>query len=587
MSVNWKDVEGWRIPTLLLSLGLFAGAAWVAWQQGEPVDYAGPAGTVYAIPAELTPGGWTAATVKDIDKDRRSFRAYVPLTDAPSEPDSSQNTEAATDQPQSGTTGTARPPAGDTTTDTGATTGQETLVSGTSGQNTSGPAATSAPQSKVFPLIKVFDGTAGSLQEVIQTQTSVGNRWNHSGNVPIHFVLRHNSLPNDGEDMKEPLNQPLDSSLVPGSVVMVNFSCRFGNGAGQDLPGEPTQQDCLKVPGQQFGTNGTPLAVRYYVRQLGVVSVQPTFAQRLGVLLLVALAFYLLLLAVLWNRRPYGLKYMMVGKDNRYSNSQFQTVLWFSTLVVALFTTQIIRVAQGGPLLAGWVSIPVNLVALSGLSALTFVGAAAITDGNVKSGRILKASAKRPRFPYDLFHNDAGQFDLADFQSMLVSVMAAVAYVVILLGYLGSINLKQEWLPDVNSTILAIFGLGQGTYLAKKALLISEYGGVAFTVSPDPKTHLQTDIQNTPNLALATVTVTWDEQLQGRTMRLRVLDGELPHNHFKVVPEAFQMAPPNTRQDVEVQAMNAATLPVGTYAVKIEGVVSDVIRTADVTIVVS
>ena len=60
--------------------------------------------------------------------------------------------------------------------------------------------------------------------------------------------------------------------------------------------------------------------------------------------------------------------------------------------------------------------------------------------------------------------------DFGDFQMLVVTLVAVVMYVMLVFHFLESVEfLKKATLPDVDSTILAGFGLGQGAYLAKKA----------------------------------------------------------------------------------------------------------------------
>jgi len=52
---------------------------------------------------------------------------------------------------------------------------------------------------------------------------------------------------------------------------------------------------------------------------------------------------------------------------------------------------------------------------------------------------------------------------------LAVTLVAVVMYLTLVFHFLESIEfLKTVSLPDVDSTILAGFGLGQGAYLAKK-----------------------------------------------------------------------------------------------------------------------
>jgi hypothetical protein len=82
-------------------------------------------------------------------------------------------------------------------------------------------------------------------------------------------------------------------------------------------------------------------------------------------------------------------------------------------------------------------------------------------------------SARNPgeeSFFRDLVENDQGVFDFGDFQMLVVTFVAVAMYLMLIFHFLGSIQfLKTASLPDVDTTILAGFGLGQGAYLTKKA----------------------------------------------------------------------------------------------------------------------
>ena len=142
---------------------------------------------------------------------------------------------------------------------------------------------------------------------------------------------------------------------------------------------------------------------------------------------------------------------------------------------------------------AGWdffggVNIPQNLLVLSGLSVITYGGAKAITTAKVAAAAnpvqapgavaapVVNHDPKNARQPgeesffQDLVKNDIGGFDFGDFQMLVVTFVAVGMYMTLIFHFLGSIEfLKTTSLPDVDTTILAGFGLGHGAYLAKKA----------------------------------------------------------------------------------------------------------------------
>ncbi|NJM53817.1 MAG: hypothetical protein HC846_10775 [Blastocatellia bacterium] len=205
---------------------------------------------------------------------------------------------------------------------------------------------------------------------------------------------------------------------------------------------------------------------------------------------------------------------LVLGEDNLYSKSKFQIVLWFFVLIGFYLVINALRVIDGSWDFVGGVGIPTNLLLLTGLSSLTFVGAKAIvenkdaktsSDAAIAEGSIAKPTTNKPRFFYDLFHgdilngvrktgykvaklNESGQpilnagipekidetvavrnVDLADFQMIIITLLAVAVYIVQAISFTQNIELHQFiTLPDVDSTILAAFGLGQGAYLVKK-----------------------------------------------------------------------------------------------------------------------
>jgi hypothetical protein len=192
---------------------------------------------------------------------------------------------------------------------------------------------------------------------------------------------------------------------------------------------------------------------------------------RIAALVLSALML-LLLAAFTLGKRIDGL---ILGQDERYSNSKFQMTAWFGALMASYIATVVLRWWYGGGALIGGVDLPDNLMLLSGMSTLTFAGAKAITQTKVDAAA---AAAPGPLAPkakgpggklVDLFQNDSGSVDLGDFQMFAVTLIAVAVYVLRVFTFLGQIRLAPlEHLPDVDTTILGSFGFSHGAYLAKK-----------------------------------------------------------------------------------------------------------------------
>ena len=202
----------------------------------------------------------------------------------------------------------------------------------------------------------------------------------------------------------------------------------------------------------------------------------PSTLGRLATLALAALTLWIITWLLLGRGRL--LRRFLVGMDNRYSKSKFQVAIWFAAVVVTYLGAVYLRWWASVPSLVGGVDIPQNLLLLSGISALSFAGAKGITQGKQNNldratgGDLpVKPPAPAPRFPADLVTDDNGQPDLGDFQMVVITLIAVCLYGVSVFSWLGLLELKAlVSLPDVDTTMLGIFGISHGTYLVKKAV---------------------------------------------------------------------------------------------------------------------
>jgi len=178
---------------------------------------------------------------------------------------------------------------------------------------------------------------------------------------------------------------------------------------------------------------------------------------------------------------------LVVGKDGRYSNSQVQLALWFGAVAWVYISAVWLRFEFLGSDFIGGVGLTNNLIALTGLSALTFGGAKVITMRKVAeaggdssppissppaSPPVSPKSGGEPNLLTDLFTNDTGDADLGDVQMILITVAAVLIFLASSFHFLGKLTLSTSvTLPDVDTALLAGFGIGQGAYLFKKAAL--------------------------------------------------------------------------------------------------------------------
>ncbi|HEY5289115.1 MAG TPA: hypothetical protein VIJ59_03675 [Caulobacteraceae bacterium] len=241
------------------------------------------------------------------------------------------------------------------------------------------------------------------------------------------------------------------------------------------------------------------------------------WSTRFWAMALSALGFALVL-CLLTGFRPQTL---LLGADKRYSNSQVQFALWFGAVAIVYVAAIGLRILYLGTDFIGGVGLPQNLIVLTGFSAFTFGGAKVIAAQKVASAATAQAgvmaqgaaaqaaavnnavaaqnaalpAAAAPMQPIalvspigvktvsdkgaglgrvipDLTQNDNGDADLGDVQMILVAMAAVILFLLTAFHFLGRLEMNSQIvLPDVDTALLSIFGLGQGAYLVKKAAL--------------------------------------------------------------------------------------------------------------------
>jgi hypothetical protein len=199
--------------------------------------------------------------------------------------------------------------------------------------------------------------------------------------------------------------------------------------------------------------------------------------ERLAALAIPAIALILLTVILSWG----GALHFLMGVDGKYSKSKFQLAMWFGVLVTTYLATYWLRWRYG--LHLGGIGIPAHLALISGISAFTFAAAKSIAV--TKKPQILGGAAIAPPpvvpavapvtgaaqrwiFIRDLLSDDAGNAELGDYQMLVIVLIAVCTYLFQAYHFLGTISFADVKLPDVDTTILAAFGLGQGAYLGNK-----------------------------------------------------------------------------------------------------------------------
>jgi hypothetical protein len=203
-----------------------------------------------------------------------------------------------------------------------------------------------------------------------------------------------------------------------------------------------------------------------------------------------------------------GAKLFFIGEAETASKSKTQASIWLLVLLSVFLSALILRLLYADSLL-GSIAMPTNLALLAGISGVTFVGAKAIrtskdpaalaakknelekakeelakkpTDTELKAKvDLLEAEVKRLSLPAAgpetkgsvmrvLSQDESGKLSLGDFQMVMVTLVALIVYLLRAYHFLGGMDLTASIeLPDIDGSIVTLFGVSHGTYLANKA----------------------------------------------------------------------------------------------------------------------
>ncbi|MER6050947.1 hypothetical protein ABT168_26430 [Streptomyces sp. NPDC001793] len=168
------------------------------------------------------------------------------------------------------------------------------------------------------------------------------------------------------------------------------------------------------------------------------------------------------------HREQGGALAPLVGEDRRLSTSRAVAAAWVAAVLYAVLTLAVHLAVVPGPdarqrLLSG-----LGLLASGGLLAILAIGCAVavlaygMTAGRVRSGRVQKIPADRPRAA-DLLADDAGRGSFTDAQYVLVNA-AVLAFALVRLAA------DPARLPALPWVLVVLAGLSGVTYLAGKAV---------------------------------------------------------------------------------------------------------------------
>lgn len=192
------------------------------------------------------------------------------------------------------------------------------------------------------------------------------------------------------------------------------------------------------------------------------------YAFAVGVLTLLALWVLYGLAKGSWN-----LWKIIEGTDGRPSTSKFQWFLWTAVVIFSYVAVAAVKVRLGHPDVM--TAIPENLLWAMGFATATAAGAKAITTAYKLRGQIDKPSVAELKAASEVPHglgaggiieDDEGRPDLTKIQMVAWTLVAIAAYLINLGKRIAASEVSQ--LPDIDSALMALMGVGQGGYLGWK-----------------------------------------------------------------------------------------------------------------------
>jgi hypothetical protein len=165
--------------------------------------------------------------------------------------------------------------------------------------------------------------------------------------------------------------------------------------------------------------------------------------------------------------RSFNVYRIAEGADGRASTSKAQFLLW-TAVVVPCYAALFVANWRGAHAVDAGLGVPSNLMAALGISVMTTTGAKALylvgSAPKQKAGATSKGG---------LLTDDAGYPDLAKIQLLAWTLLAVGIFCVRVADHIQSTLSGAQaatTLPDVDTALLVLMGIGHAGYTAKKAL---------------------------------------------------------------------------------------------------------------------
>jgi hypothetical protein len=167
---------------------------------------------------------------------------------------------------------------------------------------------------------------------------------------------------------------------------------------------------------------------------------------------------------------------ILIDERGRYSLTHLQLALWTLTILSLLSGVFFGRLVHSvaDPIS---IDIPSTVLGLLGISAGSAVAATAVkrTKDVTQAASVSVTDAKNPPRLVQIFLVEEGAFanqvvDITKFQGFVVTILLIIAYIAAAVNEINTAGTASavSSLPNVNTTLVILFGISHGAYVAGK-----------------------------------------------------------------------------------------------------------------------
>ena len=209
---------------------------------------------------------------------------------------------------------------------------------------------------------------------------------------------------------------------------------------------------------------------------------------------LIAVVFVMLLFVgtsvVVGGRNSRAFGSLFRGDDGMSSTSKFQWLAWLAAVLFAYVALWILRASTGH--YGAIQHVPTNVLTVLGFSSVTMATAKGIKVSYLSAQKVTPAP---PGSTGGLVKDDNGVPELAKLQIVGFTLVALGIFLATVVHEIATANVGGLALPDIDTSLLALMGISQGGYLAKKLVTIDP--------APTGNVSAMTAVATTPGLAAA------------------------------------------------------------------------------------